>query len=127
MNRHGSRIRPTRTMLRSAWRFHMAHPVQLFTTLSGIALGVAAVVAMDLAAASARDSFSRAASLLAGQATHTLESRSGDLPEEALYRLRVDLGLRTATPVLEATVRLVGGNRRDRLRPSSSARDRSSE
>ena len=106
MSERGSRIRPTRTMLRSAWHFHSAHPVQLFTTVTGIALGVAAVVAMDLAASSARDAFSSAASLLAGQATHTLESRMGDLPEDALYHLRVDLGIRTATPVVEGTVRL---------------------
>ena len=86
------------------WRHARRHPIQLALAVLGIALGVAVVVSIDLANASARRAFDLSAEGLAGPATHRLEAGPEGLAE-ALYRtVRVDLGLRRSAPVVEGWV-----------------------
>lgn len=69
---------------RSGLRYHLSHPGQLGLALLGIALGVAVVLAVDLANHSARESFRVALDQVSGPATHQIRAVDGSL-EEALY------------------------------------------
>ncbi|MBK1717525.1 hypothetical protein CKO27_07700 [Thiocystis violacea] len=91
---------------RASLRFLTRHPWPSGLSLLGIALGVAVVVAVDIANASAQRAFERSIEQVAGRATHRIESASGQIPDALHPRLVRELGLRDASPVIEATVRL---------------------
>ena len=82
-------------------RHLLRHPWQLGLTVLGIALGVAVVVAVDLANSSARESFSSAVAALQGDATHSITGPNG-VPESVYVRLRRTLGERRSLPVVTA-------------------------
>lgn len=85
---------------RSSLRYLLHHPWQLILSLLGIALGVAVVVAVDLANASARRSFELSMEQITGRATHQIIGGPQGVPEQIYTRLRIDLGLRKAAPVV---------------------------
>ena len=86
---------------RAALRFYLRHPAQLGLALAGIALGVAVVVAVDLASDTALRAFKLSQALTASRATHVVEASLGPLPETVYARLRVSGGVDLAAPVLE--------------------------
>ena len=99
-------------LLQAGLRFYVRHPGQLVLTIAGIALGVAAVVAIDLAAFSSRQAFSASTALFRGQATHELSRPGGYLPDTALAELRRDFRIRDSAPVVEGRVRLAASPER---------------
>jgi len=91
-------------LLRTSLRSMLRHPWQIGLCVLGVALGVAVVVAIDLATASARRAFDLSTQSVTGRATHQIVGGPRGL-DEALYRqLRVELGLRAAAPVVEGYV-----------------------
>lgn len=90
-----------RLLTRASFRYHTKHPAQLALSVVGVALGVAVVVAIDLAVQSSREAFRVSAETVAGRATHTVVGGVGGLDDGLLARLRVDLGVREAAPVVE--------------------------
>jgi len=92
-------------LLRSGLRFYARHPGQLVLTLLGIALGVAAVLAIDLAAHSSRQAFEASTLRLRGSATHELSRPGEGIPLELLAELRRELGIAASMPVLEGRLR----------------------
>lgn len=85
---------------RALVRHLLRHPWQLALAMVGIALGVAVVLAVDLANSSARRSFALAAQQLTGVATHQIVGTGGKVPQ-AFYRdLRINLGVRASAPVI---------------------------
>jgi putative ABC transport system permease protein len=91
---------------RSSLRHFIRHPLQLALAITGIALGVAIVVAVDVSTASARRAFEWSTRAVFGQATHQLVAGSVGMPD-SLYRVvRVELGLE-ASPVIEANATLI--------------------
>ncbi len=80
-------------------RFYRRHPAQLVLSLLGVALGVAVVVAVDLASASAERAFEYSRALVAGQATHVIEAATGDVPESVYAELRLS-GVQDLQPVI---------------------------
>ncbi len=90
---------------RASARFFTRHPWQLGLSLLGIALGVAGVVAVDLANESARRAFQLSTAATAGSATHAVTAGSAGVPEELVRLLRVDLAV-DAAPVVEALAAL---------------------
>jgi putative ABC transport system permease protein len=64
-------------------------------------MGVAVVVAVDLANDSARRAFVQSAATLAGQATHQIVAGPGGLPEDLYRRLRISEGIEPAAPLIE--------------------------
>jgi putative ABC transport system permease protein len=95
-------------LFRSALRDLVRHPWQTWLSVLGIALGVAVVVAVDVANHSARTAFSLSLERVAGSATHQIESATGSIPEETYVRLRLEEDLRPAAPMVEGTVRIAG-------------------
>jgi putative ABC transport system permease protein len=96
------------TLLRASLRYLARHPWQSWLSVIGIALGVAVVVAVDVANHSARAAFQLSVERISGRATHQIEGAGGGIPEELYVRLRLEQGARPAAPVLEGTVRISG-------------------
>jgi putative ABC transport system permease protein len=91
-------------LLRSSVRYLLRHPWQIGLCILGVALGVAVVVAIDLANTSAGRAFALSTESVAGRATHQIRGGPAGL-DEALYReLRTDLALRDVAPVVEGYV-----------------------
>ncbi len=76
---------PLRTLLR--------HPVQFVLMTLSIALGVAVMVGIDLANASAERAFELSTSAITGRATHAIVGSNG-VDEELYVQLRTDPGWR---------------------------------
>jgi putative ABC transport system permease protein len=93
---------------RASRRYFSRHPWQLALTVIGVALGVAVVVAVDLANESAERAFRLATDTAVGQATHQIVGGPGGLDERLYTRLRVELGLQQAAPVIEGWGRARG-------------------
>jgi putative ABC transport system permease protein len=75
--------------------------MQAILMLFGVALGVAVIVAIDLANQSARRSFSLSTEALIGRATHRIEGGPSGLPQEIYRHLKVDLGYSDLAPVVQ--------------------------
>ncbi len=91
---------------RLSLRYLLRHRWQFVLCVLGVALGVAVVVAIDLANASAQRAFSLSTEALAGSATHQLLGGPTGL-DETLYRdLRVEDGIRSAAPIVTGYVRV---------------------
>ncbi len=73
----------------------------------GVALGVAMIVAIDLANGSASRAFNLSTESLTGRATHQITGGPSGVPSEVYTQLRVDLGLREVAPVVSDYVRAV--------------------
>ena len=89
-----------RAAARDAWR----HPWQIVLAVSGVALGVAVVVSVDLSLSSAQRAFARAHAALAGHATHVLRAGPSGIEESLYARLRREAPHLRFAPVLEGYV-----------------------
>ena len=67
----------------------------------GVALGVAVVVAIDLANSSAARAFTLSTETVAGRATHQIVGGSTGLNEGVYRRIKVELGIHDAAPVVD--------------------------
>ncbi|MCG5537124.1 ABC transporter permease [Halorhodospira sp. 9622] len=90
-------------LARAGWRHHLRHPWQAALAILGVALGVAVVVAVELANASSERAFTRSAEALTGQATHRITAGTAGVEESLYTRLR-HAGIRPSTPVVEGHV-----------------------
>lgn len=93
---------------RSSWRHLLGHPWQTVLAILGIAIGVAIVVAVDMANASARRAFALSIEHIAGRATHQIVGGPSGIDEVLYTRLRTAWGVRNAAPVVEGYVRVRG-------------------
>ena len=94
-------------LVQSGLRFYCRRPWQLCLAVSGIALGVAVYVGVDLANDSARRAFELSADLITGSTTHHLMGIRGEVPDSLYANLRMEHGPVRAAPVIEAEVGLV--------------------
>ncbi len=95
-------------LLRAGLRELVARPAQLALAVAGVALGVAVVVAVDLANESARRAFRLSTEATAGRATDQVAAGSAGLDERLLARVRIEAGVAAAAPVVEDYVALAG-------------------
>ncbi len=94
----------TPTLLKTALRDFTRRPWQSGLMILGIALGVAVVVAIDLANTSAGRAFSLSTEAVVGRATHQILGGSQGVPDEVYRQVRVDWGYRLSAPVVEGVV-----------------------
>jgi len=92
-----------RVVIRSALR----RPLQSALFVAGVALGVAMIVAIDLANGSAGRAFGLFTESIAGRATHVIDGGPGGLPDALYTRLRVDLGVQAAAPIVDDYVQVL--------------------
>lgn len=99
-------------LARASWRYLRRHPWLVILSVLGVALGVAVVVAVDLANESARRAFLLSAEKLAGRTTHHVIGGPQGLPEEVYRQLRIVERMRASAPVVEGYGRTIGNNSR---------------
>ena len=88
------------SLTRIAYRYLFRHPWQTVLMVLGITLGVAVVVAIDLANASASRAFDLSAESVTGRATHQISGGPGGLDETLYTNLRRQGLVQAAAPVL---------------------------
>ncbi len=93
-----------RILVRTALRAIIQRPWQTGLCILGVALGVAMVVSIDLANASARRAFSLSTEAIAGRTTHQLIGGPAGIDEQLYRRLRVEHGVRPSAPIVEGYV-----------------------
>lgn len=94
----------TLTVLRQAWRHALHRPLQSLFFILGVAIGVAMIVAIDLANGSAQRAFELGAESVAGRATHQISGGPRGIDEQVYANLRRNLGYRLSAPVVESYV-----------------------
>ncbi len=99
------------TLLKTGLRDAMRRPWLTGLMIFSVALGVAVVVAIDLANDSAARAFQLSTEAVVGRATHVIQGGPGGLDEDLYRRLRVDFGYRLSAPIVDgyAGVEEMGG------------------
>ncbi len=92
-------------LLRLARRHISRRLLQSTLFVVGVALGVAMVIAIDVANNSASRAFALSAESITGKATHQVVGGPLGLPTDLYRQLRQELGLRDSAPVVESYVR----------------------
>ena len=101
---------------RASRRYLARHPAQIGLAILGVALGVAVVVAVDLANASATRAFALSTEAVTGRTTHQVLGGPLGLPDGAYRRLVMEAGIERAAPVVEDYASVVRpGSRRGRV------------
>lgn len=95
-----------RLLNKSSFRYLLKHPWQFWLSVTGIALGVSLIVAIDIANESVTKAFSLSMNTVAGKATHQIISASGSMPDSLYRELRVKKGIKNIAPVVEGYVKL---------------------
>lgn len=90
-----------RAIFRMAWRHAWRRPLQSLFLIAGVAIGVAMIVAIDLANGSAERAFALGTETVAGRATHGIIGGPSGLDETVYSDLRSDIGFRMSAPVVE--------------------------
>ncbi|HEX9114910.1 MAG TPA: FtsX-like permease family protein, partial [Anaerolineae bacterium] len=85
---------------RAGWRYLRRHRAATALMVLGVALGVAVMVAIDLANSSASRAFDLSIDAVAGRATHQIVGGPRGLDEAVYTRLRVQGGIERAAPVV---------------------------
>jgi putative ABC transport system permease protein len=96
---------PAAVLLRLGRRYISRRLLQSLLFVLGVTLGVAMVIAIDLANASATRAFALTAESISGRATHQVIGGPAGLDEDVYRRLRLELGLRESAPVIDQYVR----------------------
>ena len=94
----------SRVLWRASRRYLLHHRWQMGLSFVGVALGVAVVVAIDLANSSAERAFFLLTESVVGRATHQIVGGSSGIAEEIFRAVRVEAGVRLAAPVVEGDV-----------------------
>jgi putative ABC transport system permease protein len=88
-------------LTRSSLRYLLRHPWQFGLAVLGVALGVAVVVSINLANASASRAFALSSEAVTGRATHQIVGGPEGLPDAVFRRLALEAGVERAAPVVE--------------------------
>ncbi len=102
-------------LLRASLRYLLHHRWQLALALIGIAMGVAVVLAVDLANAAAKASFALSSQQLRGAATHRIVGVTEPVPDTLYRKLFTTPGHPPMAPVVLTHVRVDGHEGRVRL------------
>ena len=77
-----------RTLWASSFRYLLRHPAQLFLALVGLSVGVATIVAVDIATASSRHAFQLSMDAVNGAATHQIVGGPDGIDERLYLELQ---------------------------------------
>jgi putative ABC transport system permease protein len=91
-----------KSLVRAAVLRHLLrHPGQLLLAVVGVAMGVAVVVALDLAIQSSRAAFRASSETVSGRATHVILGGPDGLADSTFVAVRLSAGIRGSAPVVE--------------------------
>ncbi|HEV2701357.1 MAG TPA: FtsX-like permease family protein [Steroidobacteraceae bacterium] len=88
----------------ASFRHLLRHPLQLLLALAGLALGVATIVAVDVATGSAARAFELSVAAVQGPATHELAGAPAGIDEALYVKLSRTLHYVRARPVVDGYV-----------------------
>ncbi len=94
------------SLLRASRRYLTRHPWNLWLSILGIGLGVAVVIAVDLANESARTAFRLSMNAVVGEATHQITGGPNGIDEQAYVDLRLTGMPGDLAPIVEGDARL---------------------
>ena len=95
---------PLTPLLHLAWGHAWRRPLQSLLFVVGVAIGVAMIVAIDLANGSAERAFALGTETVTGRATHQITGGPSGLDETVYTDLRTRVGYRLSAPVVESYV-----------------------
>lgn len=95
---------------RADWRYLIRYPWHLSLSVLGVAMGVAVVLAVDLASESAMRAFKHSSQAITGKATHQIIGGPQGIDEKIYRMLRVEVGLRQAAPIVSGYVTLLSSS-----------------
>jgi putative ABC transport system permease protein len=90
------------TLFKTGLRYLLRRPFQSILCILGVALGVAMVIAIDLANGSASRAFELSTETVAGKATHQVVGSTAGLDESVYRDIKVKLGVREAAPIVSS-------------------------
>ena len=93
-------------LYRASLGYLLRHPWQLFLAILGISVGVAVMVAVDLANQSSRKAFITSMDTLNGDASHQIIGGPGGVDESVYADLRVNQGVRDIAPIVSGYIRV---------------------
>ena len=102
-------------LIRLGLRYISRRLFQSMLFVLGVALGVAVVIAIDIANASASRAFSLSSESVAGRASHQLVGGPNGFSSALYTRLRLELGIKRSAPVVSELVRISGSEQALRL------------
>lgn len=88
-------------VIRLAWRNALRRPMQSLFFILGVAIGVAMIVAIDLANGSAQRAFELGTETVTGRTTHQVMGGPGGMDEAIYTAIRTQAGFRDSAPVVE--------------------------
>ena len=103
-----NRLKIPPLLLRAGLNYQWRHPWQAMLALIGITMGVAVVLAVDLANGAARASFELSSEQLRGVATHRIVANAGAVPQSIYVDLATMPGHPPMAPVIQSRVRVDG-------------------
>ena len=95
-----------RTLRRLAWRDVWRRPLQSLFFVIGVSIGVAMIIAIDLANSSANRAFTISTDAVVGKATHQIVGGPNGVDESVYVQIRRELGYRDSAPIVEGYVRV---------------------
>jgi putative ABC transport system permease protein len=93
-----------RSLIRTSLRHSRHHLLRTLLLIFGIAMGVAGVVAIDIAKTSVEKSFDLSFTALVSRATHQIVGARLEIPETVFTELRTRLGIHRSAPVISRHV-----------------------
>ena len=93
---------------KASFGYLLRHPWQLVLALLGICVGVAVIIAVNLANDSSRKAFLLSMDAINGAATHQIVAGPGGVDEQLYTRLRVTLGIRDIAPIVSGYAEIDG-------------------
>lgn len=90
------------SLLKTGLRYLLRRPLQSILCIIGVALGVAVVIAIDLANVSAARAFNLSTETVAGRATHQVIGSGATISDTVYRRIKVELGIDNAAPIVSA-------------------------
>ena len=94
----------TRNIFRLAWQHAWRKPLQSTFFIIGVALGVAIILAIDLANESVKKAFMYSTESIAGKTTHQIVGGTNGIDQRIYLEIRRNLGYRLSTPIIEEYV-----------------------
>lgn len=95
-------------LLRAGINYLFRHPWQLLLALSGVSMGVALVLAIDIANSAAKTSFEESARQVRGTATHRIINPLGTLDESVFVNLFRTPGAPPIAPIIKTRLKVIG-------------------
>ncbi len=91
-------------LIKISLRQSLGHPLRTFLLVFGIALGVAGVIAIDIAKTSVSKSFELSTAALTSRATHQVVAGNFKVPQSVFTEIRTGIGIHRSAPVIESRV-----------------------